>query len=192
MCGQETCLSWPLQLEWTTGDSTHLTPPSPGAKVWQSPLLLGAKDTRMRLFAQMHILFLSWHMATCSSSQRKGAFEPRDASEPSGTAYRAAAPWSQPIKSTEYMTGGFVLVVWGFFKLRMRKCLTLFTSLTDCEAFSHVWRHIWHILEVLPFLAWIIHTFRNALERPKPSVSLLLPKMLAKSFGARHHAECMF
>lgn len=79
-----------------------------------------------------------------------------------------------------------------FFKSRMRKCLTLFTSLTDCEAFSHVWRHIWHILEFLPFLAWIIHTFRNALERPKPSVSLLLPKMLAKSFGARHHPECMF
>lgn len=59
MCGQETCLSWPLQLERTTGDSTHLTPPSLGAQVWQSPLLLGAKDTRMRLFAQMPLLFLS-------------------------------------------------------------------------------------------------------------------------------------
>lgn len=53
------------------------------------------------------------------------------------------------------------------------------------EAHSTVWRYCL-------FLAWIVHTFRNALEWPKPSVSLLLPKMLAKNFGARHHPECIF
>ena len=85
-----------------------------GLRSVRTPCYWGAKDKRAHVcHSNARTVARLTHGNLFLFTTRRNTW-PHDALEPSGTACRAAAPWSQPIRSTEYIAGGFCVGLFFF------------------------------------------------------------------------------